>query len=608
MRRALLGRGAVAAGLLLPLATVAAGATASPGNVKVTDQAYAKANGAAPDAVSTSCSSNNRQQNEPSVAMDPMNPGILVAGANDYCTVEKAGGSWAGFYRSTTGGSTWTNSLLPGYPGDASPEGQASPLQKAGIQNAGDPVQAWDTAGRLFYMGNAFSRTRPASGSIWVATYDQEAAHYVRTVVVGKGTPSPLFLGRFNDKTSIEVDRTGGGHDGSVYAAWSIFNASGNNSILFVRSTDHGATFSKPLDISNGVHDNQDPDIAVTRDGTVYVVWRQFDFAATGQGAGRGGQESAVVFARSTDGGATFSRPAVLATFTEFDAADQPGDPAAYAQAAAEAFASSDGEAEAGTEATGARDCGDGPFACTSGYVFFRHDSQPRATADQTAGDNTLFVAFDGAKPSTVTASTSTYQTSGPGLVAQGAIYFVTISPTGAIGTPKLLDDQPAGHQWFPDINADGGVLHAVWHDSRLDDGYSVQRPPGDAAALDSSGRFHKASSGIDTWGASSTDGGTTWTSSRLSTQSQNPNLLMFGNRRSPFHGDYNTISSVGRSAFGTWTDTRDVLLGTDIRYPGQAEDFQVHQCRATTDPSVADACPNEGGIDQNVYGALSSS
>ena len=80
-----------------------------------TDAAYVKANGRPPgagDAI-TACGTNRRQQNEPSVAVDPRNPTIVVAGSNDYCTVELAGGTWAGFYRSTNGGSGWTGSLLP---------------------------------------------------------------------------------------------------------------------------------------------------------------------------------------------------------------------------------------------------------------------------------------------------------------------------------------------------------------------------------------------------------------------------------------------------------------------------------------------------------------
>src|SRR5918996_2750479 len=129
----------------------AAPGTASPGDVKVSDQAYVRHDGGS-DATIASCSVNNRQQNEPSAAVDPTHPAHMVAGANDYCSVPTGGGTWAGFYYSSNGGATWTNSLLPGYPTDTSAEGMASPLFGL-VNNAGDPVQAWDRMGHLYYGG-----------------------------------------------------------------------------------------------------------------------------------------------------------------------------------------------------------------------------------------------------------------------------------------------------------------------------------------------------------------------------------------------------------------------------------------------------------------------
>ena len=154
-----------AGGLALgPALLTAQASTVVQTDIPVTvDAAYVKANGRAPtpgDAI-TACGANRRQQNEPSTAVDARTPSIVVAGSNDYCTVELGGGTWAGFYRSTDSGAHWIDSLLPGYPTDTSPEGLASPLQQRGITNAGDPVQAWDLQGRLFYMGNAFNRVAP---------------------------------------------------------------------------------------------------------------------------------------------------------------------------------------------------------------------------------------------------------------------------------------------------------------------------------------------------------------------------------------------------------------------------------------------------------------
>ena len=122
--------GFVAAIVLLAAGPVGAAAA----DVRVTNDAtsgsYARYDGAV-DATMLSCSTGRRTQNEPSVAVDPRNPSIMVAGSNDYCAeIQNGSGNvWAGYYRSTNGGATWSNSLVPGYPADQSSAGSASPTQ-----------------------------------------------------------------------------------------------------------------------------------------------------------------------------------------------------------------------------------------------------------------------------------------------------------------------------------------------------------------------------------------------------------------------------------------------------------------------------------------------
>src|SRR5947208_4024532 len=96
------------------------------------------------DATVTACSTGRRSQNEPTVAVNPRHPDIIIAGSNDYCAQIVNGDVWAGYYRSTNGGHTWSDSLLPGYPKDTSAAGVASPAHgQCGA--AGDPTQAFDT-------------------------------------------------------------------------------------------------------------------------------------------------------------------------------------------------------------------------------------------------------------------------------------------------------------------------------------------------------------------------------------------------------------------------------------------------------------------------------
>src|SRR6185295_5591010 len=86
--------------------------------------------GGGTDATMTSCSTGRRTQNEPSVAVDPRNASIVIAGSNDYCAeIQNGSGNvWAGYYRSTTGGASWSLSLVPGYPADSTTFGTASPV------------------------------------------------------------------------------------------------------------------------------------------------------------------------------------------------------------------------------------------------------------------------------------------------------------------------------------------------------------------------------------------------------------------------------------------------------------------------------------------------
>ena len=209
--------------------------------MKITDRQYVRHDGGQ-DATTLACSTNNRQQNEPAAAVSPTQPAKMTAGANDYCPVPTNGDAWAGFYFSSDGGATWTNSLLPGYPLDTTAEvGVAAP----GSPSAGDPVQAWDRFGNVYY-GGITNRARPANGSIWVARYSWVAGampDYQGTAIVARGTPSPIFLGHFNDKVMIEVDRSeNAATTGNVYVCWALFTASGaNNGVFFSARPTAGA-------------------------------------------------------------------------------------------------------------------------------------------------------------------------------------------------------------------------------------------------------------------------------------------------------------------------------------------------------------------------------
>jgi hypothetical protein len=521
-----------------------------------------------------------RQGNEPFSVIDPTDPATVVAGWNDYCQTD-LGAGWQGFGYSRDGGETWTNSFVPGYPADTSAEGQASPLFGRHTE-AGDPIAAFDNAGNLFVGGISFNRAGAINGDVYVATYfandvaidgPDYPVDYQYTRVVGKGTPSRNFVGIFQDKPMLEVDRTGGDTDGNVYVCWSRFTGFGQNKIYFSRSTDTGATFSPPIQLTTHGRTGsvQGCDIAIEGDGDVYVTFRTFaDPSVPGA--------NALFFTRSTDGGASFARAELIRAITPYNPFDS------------------------------SRDCGDGAELCPTGFVFARVPLEPRSTADQNAPSNGVYLVYNEVEPASITASATSYSSAGGGQVGRSVVYVVASTDDGATwGAPVPVDISAAdpGHQFFPDIDALNGTLAVVWQDSRSDPCYSVQLPMGNTAGAVSCG-----TNIVNSFVASSTNAGASWSASlQVSDTAHQPQYEMFGNRQVPFQGDYNWVSIVDDGglleAYVTWTDNRDVVPGTDPREAVQ-DGFDVWQCRVLQPDGVtygADQCANAGGLDQNIYG-----
>ena len=630
--------------VLVPLAAAAAFASIASADVKITDGPYVRHDGLS-DQTIASCSSDapgvtaggERQQNEPAAAVDPVTPVRMTAGSNDYCTVPTTTDAYAGFYYSSNGGSTWTNSLLPGYPTDTSAEGSDCSItpQHCLVINTGDPVQAFDRWGHVFYGVIGFNRDKPQNGSIFAARYDwpvvSTTPDYRWTALVARGTPA--LSGKFEDKLQLEVDRgVASPYAGSVsrpwgnvYICWAQFvGNNGNNGVFFSRSTDGGRTYSQPQKISEGVHGSQFCDIAVTSTGTVYVTWRSFE----GRG---GGQVNGVAVVKSTDGGANFTKPQIVTEFIPWDVGDRAGVPAEVREEAMEeACEQGDGiecgESENGPEReqTPTRDCGDGPFVCESGYVFFREDSQTRITSDptDTAHPQAAYIVYNATVPGTQTPTGTSYGTVEPGVGSQGQLYLIrTLDGSSWSGPTRITPAQAKGHQFFPDVDANAGQLHVVWQDSRNDTATGPPTTPsgGDFRTVPIANRWVPANPpgsravgvgiGVETFYAVSTNLGVSFTQQPVSARSQMPQYEQFGNRDLPFFGDYNSISAVGDTVLMDWTDQRDpdeTKPGTDPRYTnGDGTDgFDVLQCRTPVGTGFsADTCPNAGGLDQNIFG-----
>jgi hypothetical protein len=620
---------AAAAACLLMLFVGGVSASTPGGDVRLTHDegsatnyvsAYTIATGVAyTDQTLQECGQSRGRQNEPAVAVDPRNTDVILGSSNDYCGVYNRGAAagaigpiWLGYYRSENAGDSFRSSLVPGYPDDTSPYGVIA-KQQVRTAGSGDPVIAWDAQGRAFFGSESSddpAGTPKTFGDVWVATFDNaggtngnpdnDGKRYRQTVVVERGSSAPNLLGKFNDKTTIEADHNADSRcDNNVYFSWSRFSGNaGGVGIYFSRSTNHGVTFSNPMKVSQTLSDVQFPDIAITSNDNVYVVFRSF-------ASGRGPEGDSIYYVKSTDCGATFSRPILLQNFIRNDAIDVSEPEPVPAQSTKD----DPGFEEESPEEGSSRDCGDFNDHCESGFTFFRRDTQPRATADQfdTANPNRFYIVYDATKPGTQVPTGSTYGTNGSGTAGQAAIFFLRVNgATGAKTGPTVIDDHSTGHQIFPDISADSptatsrGTIHVIWWDSRRDACYSVTRPIGNCA-----NRTTVAS--LDAWTARSTSFGSSWTKTRISDVKSNPNYEQFDNRAVPFAGDYLYVSSVNDFSFGVWTDWRNTVQGTDPREDPEDEDgatADVKQCRVFANGAWSgDTCPHDGGIDQNIYG-----
>src|SRR5437762_11762796 len=184
----------------------------------------------------------DRQQVETAISVDPRSQNILVAWAPDLRLKSLGEHRWNGYYRSADSGQTSTNSLMPGYPGDTSPQAMASPLHSSNATS--DPVLAFDRLGNVYYAGLVFNVSAagflgngPIGNTVaFVAKYTNDGATYSSVKLI----TGPLFA----DKPWIAVDNTGGPFDGNVYLAFDANLTSITPfATVLTRSSDDGNSF-----------------------------------------------------------------------------------------------------------------------------------------------------------------------------------------------------------------------------------------------------------------------------------------------------------------------------------------------------------------------------
>ncbi len=268
-----------------------------------------------------------QRQNEPSIAVSTRNAQHLLAGANDYRTVdlpisdvlpaEAAGDAWLGVFKSFDGGASWQSILVPGFPQDTSAAGMISPMK--GFTAASDPVVRAGTSGIFYYTSIAFNRSTNLGGLFFTRFIDlnnkengdatrypdlpSDPIRYIGTVEIDSGT-----AGQFIDKPWMAVDIPRAGAltcniqvvqpvvqsdgtivnqtvnqtfpGGNVYLAYAMFVGGTINvrsKIKFVKSSDCGVTWTKPILLSQTYDINQGISMAIDPvTGYLYVAWRTF--------------------------------------------------------------------------------------------------------------------------------------------------------------------------------------------------------------------------------------------------------------------------------------------------------------------------------------------
>ena len=150
--------------------------------------------------------------NEPSIAVDPTNPNIMVIGWRQFDTIS-SNFRQAGYAYSHDGGRSWT---CPG-------------VHEPGVFRS-DPVLDSDSEGNIYYY----------------SLRSDLLCHLFKSSDGGVSWIGPIdaFGG---DKAWIAIDRTGGIGHGNFYAAWDHAGCCGDD--WFTRSTDGGAVFDPPVPI-----------------------------------------------------------------------------------------------------------------------------------------------------------------------------------------------------------------------------------------------------------------------------------------------------------------------------------------------------------------------
>ena len=237
----------------------------------------------------TQASEGGQPVNETAIAVNPNNPLDVMTSANDYnCT-----SSLDGIYNSTDGGTTWKTNCMGTF---------------SGAVGCGDPGVGFDLNNVAYATSieNCGSAANAPSSIILEKSTDNGTTWSAPAIAV-----NPYFSGGDVDKPWLQLDdNPGSPHANTLYISTTQFDFFSGTLISVSHSSDGGATWTttavEPETGFGGV--DQFSSLTIGKDGTVYVSWmhcQEFNSECAGTVA-------TFYFAKSTDGGNTWSTPTII--------------------------------------------------------------------------------------------------------------------------------------------------------------------------------------------------------------------------------------------------------------------------------------------------------